>query len=228
MGGLLSKKLGAIIAMCVLTVLGLGLLRSSAASAVGPAVSIGSLETGVEFEGKVELEALAIAEPGLGAWTIDVHYDPEVVTLLECGAEHGGLCNTHFAENAVRVTGVSAKGLDGDNFLATLFFGCKKVGSSDLALSLSVFADATPGGPQPIDANLLQGGITCTEGHDKLLGDANCDGEVNAVDATLILQNGAKMIESLPCPDLADVNGDGAIDAIDAAIVLQKVAGLID
>src|SRR3990172_2827968 len=127
MGGLLSKKLGAIIAMCVLTVLGSGLLPSSPASAVGPAVSIGSLEMGVEFEGKVDLKALGIADPGLGAWTIDVHYDPEVVTLLECGAEHGGICNAHFAENAVRVTGVSAKGLDGDSFLATLFFGCKKV-----------------------------------------------------------------------------------------------------
>jgi alpha-tubulin suppressor-like RCC1 family protein len=60
-----------------------------------------------------------------------------------------------------------------------------------------------------------------------LLGDADCSGVVNSVDAALILQLGAELVGSLPCQDTADVNADGSINAIDAALVLQFTAGLI-
>ena len=56
----------------------------------------------------------------------------------------------------------------------------------------------------------------------------NQDGTVNAVDAALILQLVAGLIDSLACKVGADVNQDGTIDAVDAALVLQLVAGLID
>jgi hypothetical protein len=61
-----------------------------------------------------------------------------------------------------------------------------------------------------------------------LIGDASCDGEVDAIDAALILQLNAGLIGTLPCEMDADVNGDGAVNAIDAALVLQYAAGLID
>jgi hypothetical protein len=56
----------------------------------------------------------------------------------------------------------------------------------------------------------------------------NCDHVVNAIDAALILQFGAGLVDELSCEDAADVNGDGEINAVDAALVLQFVAGLID
>jgi hypothetical protein len=59
-------------------------------------------------------------------------------------------------------------------------------------------------------------------------GDVNKDGETNAIDAALILQQVAGIIESVAHPENADVNEDGEIDAIDAALVLQFAAGLID
>ena len=62
---------------------------------------------------------------------------------------------------------------------------------------------------------------------DDLLGDSNCDGSVNAIDAALVLQLSAGLIGSPPCPGSADVNGDGSINAIDAALILQYSAGLI-
>ncbi len=61
-----------------------------------------------------------------------------------------------------------------------------------------------------------------------LVGDVGCDGSVNSIDAALILQLDAGLIDSLACQDAADVNEDGAINAIDAALVLQFDAGLIE
>ncbi len=60
-----------------------------------------------------------------------------------------------------------------------------------------------------------------------LPGDVNCDGHVNSVDAALVLQNGAGLLASLPCPQNADVNGDGLSDSRDALLILQYTAGLI-
>jgi hypothetical protein len=60
-----------------------------------------------------------------------------------------------------------------------------------------------------------------------LLGDVNCDGLVNAVDAALILQLIAGLLDELECPQNGDVNDDGAINAVDAALILQLVAGLL-
>jgi subtilisin-like proprotein convertase family protein len=60
-----------------------------------------------------------------------------------------------------------------------------------------------------------------------LVGDANCDGSVNAIDAALVLQYAAGLIGALPCAANADANTDGGVNAIDAALILQYSAGLI-
>lgn len=62
---------------------------------------------------------------------------------------------------------------------------------------------------------------------DVLVGDASCDGVVNAIDSTLILQVGAGLLGALPCPQGGDVNGDGVSNALDSALILQFGAGLI-
>jgi len=58
-------------------------------------------------------------------------------------------------------------------------------------------------------------------------GDASCDGNVNSIDAALVLQYIARVLTSLRCAAAADVNGDGRIDAVDAALILQYDAGLL-
>jgi hypothetical protein len=59
-------------------------------------------------------------------------------------------------------------------------------------------------------------------------GDANCDGHVNSIDGSLILQYSAGLIHSISCMDKADANGDGHVNSLDAAVVLQLDAGIID
>ena len=53
------------------------------------------------------------------------------------------------------------------------------------------------------------------------IGDVNCDGTANSIDAALILQFDAGLIPSLACVQDADVNEDGFINAIDAALLIQ-------
>jgi hypothetical protein len=208
--------------------LALGLLATTASAGAGPSLRVDSVEGGLDSEVKVDLVAHDFNEPGLGAWTVDVYYNAEVVTLLECEASHGGLCNDEYDHDAARVAGVSAFGLVGDTELASLVFACKKEGSSELELKVDVLADGTIGDPQEVDAGLVDGKITCSEEHEKQKpGDADCDGDLSAIDASLILQYGAELLDKLPCADAADKNGDGHVNAVDAAIVLQEVAGLL-
>ncbi len=58
-------------------------------------------------------------------------------------------------------------------------------------------------------------------------GDASCNGEVNSVDAALVLQVTAALLESAPCGVAADANADGAVGSVDAALILQVDAGLL-
>ncbi len=61
-----------------------------------------------------------------------------------------------------------------------------------------------------------------------LVGDVNCSGGTDSIDAALVLQLSAGLVNSLSCQQNADANGDGAINSIDAALILQFGAGLID
>lgn len=61
-----------------------------------------------------------------------------------------------------------------------------------------------------------------------VLGDANNDKKITAVDARLVLQYVAGVTEFTAHElKLADVNGDGNVTAVDARFILRKVAGII-
>ena len=62
-----------------------------------------------------------------------------------------------------------------------------------------------------------------------ILGDANGDGAVDAMDAARILMIDAGLVELTEADFAAcDVNGDGAVDSMDAARILMFDAGLIE
>ena len=56
-------------------------------------------------------------------------------------------------------------------------------------------------------------------GEHAAVGDANCDGVVNSIDATLVLQLHAGLIEEV-CGDV-DVNEDGIVNSVDALLIIQ-------
>lgn len=58
-------------------------------------------------------------------------------------------------------------------------------------------------------------------------GDADCNATIQSLDALLLLQLDAALLDSLPCADISDMNRDCLLDALDAALVLQTTASLI-
>ena len=62
------------------------------------------------------------------------------------------------------------------------------------------------------------------------IGDADCNGSVDSIDAALVLQFDAGLVDILTftCLLIADVNEDGTVNALDAVLILQFVAGLLD
>jgi len=60
------------------------------------------------------------------------------------------------------------------------------------------------------------------------LRDANCDHATTSIDAALVLQYSAGLLDDfLPCLHVTDMNTDCFINALDAALVLQTTAGLL-
>jgi len=89
---------------------------------------------------------------------------------------------------------------------------------------LSFTAVLGAGGSLPEEKPLVPWGLIRPD----LVGDVNGDGEVDALDASLVLQYDAKLIdgESLLLEN-ADVNSDKEVDALDASLILQLDAKLI-
>lgn len=125
-------------------------------------VSDGSADTG--DSGDVTIEATNISDPGLGAWTLDIHYDSSAITATSCTPEQGGVCNPNYRADVVRLTGATAGGLEGDSTLGSIEFECgDDTGTSDLDIQVFTFADATLGDPTDIDVTVVDATFTCGE-----------------------------------------------------------------
>ncbi len=61
----------------------------------------------------------------------------------------------------------------------------------------------------------------------QVLGDVNGDQSVSSIDAALVLQYTAGLLQTFAIPQNANVNCDGSVDSIDASLILQLVAGLL-
>ena len=59
-----------------------------------------------------------------------------------------------------------------------------------------------------------------------LLGDTDCDGDVDSVDALMVLKDTAGLPHSAACIAEGDVDCDGDRDSVDALRILRHVAAL--
>jgi hypothetical protein len=161
----IKAKFGLIGAAAAATVVG-GVLLATQVFGIAGEVSADSVDIPPGEEGIAALRADVPDAPGLGAWTIDVTYDPDVVTATDCdGGDVNSVCNTEFGPDTVRVTGASALGEEGEVVLSNITFLCGDAeDTSPLTLTVNVFADATIGDPTDIDpATVVDGEVNCVE-----------------------------------------------------------------
>ena len=75
---------------------------------------------------------------------------------------------------------------------------------------------------------LLAACATIKANESKNVGDVDCNERTNSIDAALILQKTAGLIDTLACKMAGDVNADNRLNAVDAALILQYDARLIN
>ena len=121
-------------------------------------VSVGSLDLDVGEQRSVDLRLTDLSGP-VGAWTIDITYDPGVVSITDCIVLTNSICDTSRSADTLRVTGASATGLAADTTLATIGFRCEREGRS--SLSVSAESGAIPELVYEIDTR--DGSISCQE-----------------------------------------------------------------
>jgi hypothetical protein len=145
-------------------------LITRAASAGAPPL-VGASEATAETgeHGTVELYAQEFADPGLGAWTIDLRYDPDVISIASCTpVAQTSVCNAEYADGIVRSAGANAQGIIGDTVIAEIVFECADdEGSTELEVLPRDVADATIGGPQLLTVDLSDGMVTCEAGEEE-------------------------------------------------------------
>ncbi len=136
----------------------LGLAATQVSAGGTGTVSIDSRTIDVGQQGTVTLSVAGLSEL-VGAWTIDVDYDPAVVHPVDCVALYGGICDLDQGDTSIRIIGASAEGLPGDVTLAAIAFECEAEGSSSLSIILQVWGSAVGFGTPPPE--IVDGAITC-------------------------------------------------------------------
>jgi hypothetical protein len=145
------------------------LIAVPAGGASTTTVRVSSAEGLSGDEVTVRLEAEGLPDPGLGAFTINVTYDPNVASPVACQKDPAGildtlLCDTAFSGDAIRVGGFrTSSGATGTVALAEITF--RLVGQTDACGSLDPaveeFADTDA---QPIAPLDLAPGSLCVNG----------------------------------------------------------------
>jgi hypothetical protein len=166
MNGLIKTRLGLTALAAALVAAG-AFFFVSQASAVTGTLGVSSVTIAPGGQGIADVRA-NVPSPGLGAWTLDLTYDPSAVSIVNCApAPSHSVCNPNYGANKIRLTGATGPGLIGDISLATISFHMLAATSaacgapSPLTLVATLFSDATVGNPQPITVTPSNGTITC-------------------------------------------------------------------
>jgi len=239
-----------------LIALGLALLITQIAHAESAHVrlfpSIQSIPSGEHASLEIRVESITDPD-GLGSYGFAFDFDPEQLTFESFvngeflgSTKRSVICfpptsdrdgdgnpDPGYIRFACATQGAQPPGPTGNGTLGTLTFVAKCPGHADITYDPAWTSLSDPLGGT-FDVSTVQAAMTvtgtpcATPTPPVAVGDTDCDGEVTAIDAALILQLSAGIVDNLECEDAVDVNGDGASNAVDAALVLQFVAGIID
>ncbi len=126
-----------------------------------PTVSVSSPSVEVGSEGDAVVEVVYNLTPSIGAWTIDVKFDKDIVSVAECDPVlETAVCNPAYEEDTVRFVGASL-GIEGETVFGRITFRCDEAGESALVVTVETLADGTIGNPRLLVSHIEDGTITC-------------------------------------------------------------------
>ena len=174
--------------------------------------------------------------PGIGALTLDVSFDPAVITPTGCGRDPDSLfdtvvCNKQYATGVVRLTFLSINGVSGSHPLANLKFTGNGAAGATTPVTVTIATLTAPDGSGMPFVTTRNGSVTLGVRP----GDVNCDDQVNSIDAMFILRyDVGKINASNHCPPppgylyqpACDVNGDAQCNSVDALFIMQCEVGI--
>ena len=156
-----------------------------------------------------------------------------VFELENVGSQDG--CESHEVTLSAQLTGQSDAG-----YISSATLGCHETTQVNISsivtvplnAKVSIRAHASAGAAQGNTIEISETVVdppppTVPPTPPRLLGDFNCDGIVNSIDAALVLRVSAGLAVPLPCTGDGDVNHDGELNPLDAFLMLQYHAGLI-
>jgi len=98
-----------------------------------------------------------------------------------------------------------------------------------VAFALAAAGGTTEAGGPP-DGPALFSEVSSTNvepGLSTILGDVNCDFDVDSIDAAFVLWAEAGVVDFMPCKKNANVNLDGFVNSLDAFLILQYHSDLV-
>ncbi len=126
-----------------------------------PIVHISSPSIDVGSEGEAVIEVIYNLTPGIAAWTFDIKFDTDIVSVAECDPLlETAVCNAAYEDDTVRFVGASL-GTEGASLYGRITFRCDEAGESTLGVSVETLADGTIGGPVLLTPYTEDGTITC-------------------------------------------------------------------
>jgi hypothetical protein len=176
----------------------------------------------------VALEAVS-DPPGFYGFNIQLGYPDGLLHATSCSTLDGFACTFGDEPDIIRLFGHIPTAMTGALTLANITFRAGGY-NCESALRLhgpDAFVLILDDTWDDIARTVKDGLVTIEGGPASASGDVNCDG-IDAIDAALVLQVDAGLLDELPFPEHGDVSRDGRTDSADAALILQFVSGLLD
>lgn len=170
---------------------------------------------------------------GLAAYSIEVDFDPRVLTFVEAvqgSAFSDGVfyCNGDYSDDAVRIVWSDSRNRR-DNGTAAILRFKTAYGSADTITPISIGYSVLADDMREAEYTAKEGELIITE--EITAGDINCDGEVSVSDVVMLnmyLLNAQDNPLSYASQANADVTGDKKVNSSDSAHLLNYISMKIE
>jgi hypothetical protein len=166
------------------------------------------------------------ADQTIGSFSITVNFDPAILQAVSCQSPIA-YCNKDPAPGVLVLNAVSLSGWNGDVEFGTIVFEVLGPSGSETPIDLNVTTMTdTEGSDLSASLQVIDGEAVVNASAEEFpLGDATCDGVLDASDGLAILGKISGAIQP-QCSPLGDFNCDDSLNTKDALDILRTESDL--